>query len=302
MRSIAFGFLLLFALIQSAFAASAGERALVWAGAQRDAALGAVMVARYRLDTAESDLNVSRNVEREISGSKETAALSIAREAVSVSEQGVLESKSLLKRAQALLSRQESTLAEIKKFISENNSHKALVIPVEGKVHRVSASGVAYSSDEIIGSLRKGDRIEVGPGSSARLFVSGGNAEIALSQNSSLTLERNEADDSFEALLQEGFGRIRTQTKHHFKKFEVRTPSAVTSVRGTDYSVLSSPTMTRVEVFESMVYVSPVQGGEGIEVHAGKGCDVLKDGGIQPVRPLPPQPRENPWNDNAKLH
>lgn len=302
MRLFTLGFILLLTLAPSAFAGSAGERALAWAESQRDAALGAVMVARQRLEASESGLRVSRNVERDIGASKDTAALSIAREAVSVSEQGVLEAKSLLKRAQSLLSKQESTLAEIKKFISENNSHKALVIPVEGKVHRVSASGVAYSSDEIIGSLRKGDRIEVGPRSSARLFVSGGNAEIALSQNSSLTLERNEADDSFEALLQEGFGRIRTQTKHHFKKFEVRTPSAVTSARGTDYSVLSSPTMTRVEVFESMVYVSPAQGGEGIEVHAGKGCDVLKDGGIQPVRLLPPQPRENPWSDNAKLH
>lgn len=302
MRSIAFGFLLLFALIQPAFAASAGERALVWAEAQRDTALGAVMVARHRLDTAESDLNVSRNVEHEISGSKDTAALSIAREAVTVSEQGVVEAKTLLKRATAFLSRQENTIAAVKKFNAENNSHKALIIPVEGKVRCVAAGGASYSSDEISGPLRAGDRVEVGPGSSARLFVSGGNAEIALSQNSSLTLERSDADNSFEALLDEGFARVKVLPikilqKKYAHKFEVRTPTVAVAVRGTDFSVQASPTRTRIEVFESTVYVSPVQGGQGVEVHAGEGCDVLKDGGIQPVKPLDAQP--HPWSDHV---
>lgn len=258
------------------------------------------MVARHRLETAESDLTVSRNVERDINTSKDPAALSLAREAVSVSEQGVNEARTLLKRATAFLSRQENTIATVKKFITENNSQKALVIPVEGKVRRVAANGVGYNSDEIIGSLQKGDRIEVGPGSKARLFVSGGNAEIALSQNTNLTLERDQADDSFEGLLNEGFAQIKAAIRGKYAhKFEVRTPQAAIAIRGTEFSVQVLPTKTRIEVFESTVYVSPAQGGEGIEVHAGEGCDVLKNGGIQPVKPLDNQPRQNPWSDHV---
>lgn len=291
-------FAIFLAVVQSAWGASAGERALSWAQSQRDAALGSVMVARHRLETAESDLAVSRNVERDVS--RDAAALSIAREAVTVSEQGVIEAKTLLKRATAFLSRQESTIAEVKKFIAENNSKKALVVPVEGKFRINSSGGAAFDSHELIGSLRKGDRIEVGPDSSARIFVSGGDAEIALSQNSNLTLSRNQADDSFEGLLNEGFAQIKVTIRGKYaKKFEVRTPSVAVAVRGTEFSVQVSPDKTRVEVFESTVYVSPVQGGAGIEVHAGEGCDFLKDGGIQPIKPLNNQPRKSPWSDHV---
>lgn len=300
MRIFALGFVLLLSLMPSAFAASAGERALSWAESQRDAALGSVMVARHRLETAESDLAVSRNVERDISNSRDSAALSVIREAVTVSEQGVIEAKTLLKRATAFLSRQEATIAEVKKFIAENNGKKALVIPIEGKFRINSSGGAAFDRHELIGSLRKGDRIEVGPDSSARVFVSGGDAEIALSQNSNLTLSRNQADDSFEGLLNEGFAQIKVAIRGKYaKKFEVRTPSVAVAVRGTEFSVQVSPDKTRVEVFESTVYVRPVQGGAGIAVHAGEGCDVLKDGGIQPVKPLNNPPRKSPWRDHV---
>jgi hypothetical protein len=300
-RTFALGFILLFVLIPSALSASAGERALVWAESQRDAALGAVMVARHRLEIAESDLSVSRNVERDISSSKDKAALSIAHEAVSVSEQGVIEAQSLLKRAATFLSRQEKTIAEVKKFITENNDNKALVIPVEGTFRIAQPGRSPFENKEIIGSLRKGDRIEVGSNSSAHVFVSGGNDEIALSQNTSLTLSRNQADDSFEGLLNEGFIQVKAAIQGKYAhKFEVRTPTVVVAVRGTAFSVQVSPAKTRVEVFESTVYLSSIQGGAGVEVHAGEGCDVLKEGSIQPVTALDGPPRSSPWSDHAK--
>lgn len=300
MQSIAIFFVCLVAMVQVAYGASAGERALSWTESQRDAALVSVAIAQNRVEAAESDLTVSRNVERDISNSKDKAAQSIAREAVTVSEQGVIEAKTLLKRATAFLSKQEATIAEVKKFIAGNNSHKALVIPVEGKFRIASSSGIAFDSKKIIGSLRKGDRIEVGQASSARVFVSGGNAEIALSENSSLTLDRNQADDSFEGLLNEGFARIRVALQGKYAhKFEVRTGQGTASIRGTDFSVQAMPNKTRIEVFESTVYFSPIQGGAGVEIHAGEGCDVLKDGGIQPVTPLENNPRKSPWSDRV---
>lgn len=300
MRAITLGFLLLCALVQPAHADSAGARALAWAESQRDAALGAVAVAQRRLDAAESDLAVSRTVERDISGSKDTAAQAVAREAVSVSERGVLDARALLQRARALLSHWQDTIASIKTFIAKNSSSTALVVPAEGKVRHVMKNGATFDTDGIQAPPRSGETVVAGPGSSARVFTAGGHAEIVLTQNSSLTITRDEADDSFEALLNEGFARIRVQAKKYSRKFEVRTPTVAVAVRGTDFSVRTAPSGSRVEVFESTVLVTPAQGGEGVEVHAGEGCDILNEGGIQPVRPLPAQPRNDPWSEHVR--
>jgi len=296
MRAIACTFVFL-AMMQSAYGASPGERALAWSESQRDAALGAVLVARKRVEAAESDLTVSRSVERDIRDGKDAAALAVVREAVSVSEQGLAEARDLLKRAMAHLSRQENTLAAVRKSVADNGSNRALVIPMNGEVRR-NIRGAYIDADPSI-PLHPGERVEVGPNASARLFVAGGNAEVALSQNSSFTVTRDEADGSFEALLNNGFGRLRVVIQKYSKKFEVRTPSAVTSVRGTDFSLLASPALTRIEVFKGVVQVRALEGTHTVEVHAGEGCEVLKDGGIQPVHPLDDQPRDNPWSTDV---
>lgn len=293
MRTIACAFVLL-TLMQSVYAAGPGERALVWSEAQRDAALGAVLVARKRVEDAESDLTASRNTERDIRDSKDAAALSIVREAVTVSEQGLAEAQDLLKRAQAHLSRQEKTLAAVRTSAAANGNNRALLIPMNGEVRR-NIRGI-YSDADPSTPLRPGERVEVGPNSSARLFVAGGNAEVALSQNSSFTVTRDDADGSFEAILSSGFGRLRAVTQNYFKRFEVRTPASVVAVRGTDFSLLASPTLTRVEVFKGIVQVRTAEGTQTVEVPAGEGCEVSKDRGIQAVHPLDDRPRDNPWS------
>jgi ferric-dicitrate binding protein FerR (iron transport regulator) len=294
------GAIILLAMLQSAYGASPGERAVAWAESQRDAALGAVVVARTRVDAAETDLTMSRNIERDISKSKDTAALAVVREAITVSEQGIVEAKALLKRALDLLAGQEKTLAAAKSFIAKNGSDATLVIPTKGEVRRVIPGKGSYSTDDIATPLRVGERVEVGPGSSARLFIAGGQAEVALSQNSSFTVTRDDAGGDFEALLAEGMGRIRAQMFERFKhKFEVRTPSYAIAVRGTDFSFSASSSGGRIEVFSGVVVVQPVGSERSVEVHAGEGCDVLKDGGIQPVKPLNNQARPNPWSDHV---
>lgn len=256
-----------------------------------------MLVARQRVAAAESDLTISRNTERDIRDSKDTTALAVVREAVTVSEQGLAEAQDLLKRASAHLSRQEKTLAAVRTSVADNGGNRALVIPMKGEVRR-NMRGVYTEADPSI-PLRPGETVEVGPNASARLFVAGGNAEVALSQNSSFTITRDEADGSFEALLSNGFGRLRAATQKYVKKFEIRTPTSVTSVRGTDFSLLASPTLTRIEVFKGIVQVRTIEGTHTVEVHAGEGCEVLKDGGIQPVHPLDDQPRDNPWSTDV---
>ncbi len=289
MRSIVCLFVFL-ATLQSAYGASPGERALAWSESQRDAALGAVLAARKRVEAAESDLTISRNIERDIRGGKDTAALAVVHEAVTVSEQGVVEAQTLLKRAMQHLSKQEKTLAAVRKSVADNGGNRALVIPMNGEVRR-NMRGV-YTDADPSAPLRPGETVEVGPNANARLFVAGGDAEVALSQNSSFTVTRDGADGSFEALLSNGAGRLRAVIKKHFNKFEVRTPTVVVAVRGTDFSLLASPTLTRIEVFKGVVQVRAIEGTQTVEVHAGEGCEVLKDRGIQPVHPLDDQPRD----------
>ena len=285
------------AMTQSAYGATPGERALTWCESQRDAALGAVLVARKRVEAAESDLTVSRNVERDIRNGKDAAALAVVREAVTVSEQGLAEAQGLLKRAQALLSGQEKSLAAVRKSVADNGSNRALVIPMNGEVRRKMFGN--YTDADPSTPLQPGESVEVGPNASAQIFVAGGNAEVALSQNSSFTITRDEADGSFDALLARGFGRLRVALLKYSNKFEVRTPSIAIAVRGTDFSVLASPTLTRIEVFKGVVQVRALEGTQTVEVHAGESCEVLKDGGIQPVHPLDDQPRENPWSTDV---
>jgi len=293
-----FALLVFLAMVEPAYATGPGEQALAWAESQRDAALGAVLVARNRLEAAESDLAVSRNVEREISNSKDAAALAVIREAVSVSEQGVLEAKALLGRAQEFLVKQQNLAAAVGKFIADNGSNKALVIPIKGEVRRIW-QGVPINATDALSPLRVNESIEVGPGGSARLFVAGGEAEIVLSQKSSLTATHDEADGSFEALLSYGLGRFRAHLIKYRSRFEVRTPSGSGAIRGTDFSVKAFSSGSRFEVFKGVVWVHPIDSDEGVEVHAGEGCDILKEGGVQAVLPLDNLPRENPWGENA---
>jgi len=84
-------------------------------------------------------------------------------------------------------------------------------------------------------------------------------------------------------LLARGFGRLRVALLKYSNKFEVRTPSIAIAVRGTDFSILASPTLTRIEVFKGVVQVRALEGTQTVEVHAGESCEALKDGGIQPV-------------------
>lgn len=297
-------FLLILLILYSAVPAQAakpGEQAIAWATLQRDNAMGAVVSAQSRVDAAETDLRISRNVEADIRMSKDTEAMAIANEALRTSEQGVAEAKALLKRAKDWLAREEKKLAALKESVAEYGSDKSFVVPIIGEVRRSMYGGNTHV-DPLL-PLRVGERIDVGANSSARVFVAGGDAEVALSQNSSFTVTRDNVNESFEAVLSRGFGRIRAKLKHYAeKKFEVRTPNGTASIRGTDFSLWSSEDKMRIEVFEGIVWTHLPNSDTGVEIHSGEGCDILKNGGIQSVKPLDNTPRENPWSDNVSDH
>ena len=284
---------LCFGYTQAAFALKPGEQAINWATAERDAALGAVAAAEKRVEAAESDLRISRSVEQDVRTSKDPDAMAVAREAVSISERGLKEANDLLNRARALLSKQENILLSIRTSVSEYGGHGAMVIPISGEVRR-SLMGAVTASDTVL-PLHVGERVEVGAGSAAKLFVAGGEGEVSLSENSSFTITQDDTGNSFEAMLTQGFAHVHANLKRYLgKKFEVRTPTAILAVRGTDFSVKSLSDASRVEVYEGTVWVRLPKSESSVEVHAGEGCDILKEGGIQPVKML-----ERLWSQNV---
>ncbi len=284
---------LCFGYTQAALALNPGEQAIKWATAERNSALGAVAAAEKRVESAESDLRISRSVEQDVRTSKDPDAMAVAREAVAISVQGVKEANTLLNRARALLSKQENTLVSIRTSVSEYGGHGAMVIPINGEVRR-SLLGAVTASDTVL-PLRVGERVDVGANSAAKLFVARGDAEVDLHENSSFTVTQDDTGESFEAMLTQGFARVHAKLKHFLgKKFEVRTPTAILAVRGTDFSVKSLSDASRVEVYEGTVWVRLPKSESSVEVHAGEGCEILKDGGIQPVKML-----KRPWSQNA---
>jgi len=86
------------------------------------------------------------------------------------------------------------------------------------------------------------------------------------------------------------FGRVRSWVKKFSKKFEVRTPSAVCAVRGTDFMVSADAEgNSRVEVYEGSVLAGDSQGNSSL-VREGQFSDIpaggrMKDPGNNPDGP-----------------
>ncbi|MEW5832814.1 MAG: FecR family protein [Campylobacterota bacterium] len=276
--------MLLAGWIEISSAAEAGVQALVWAQKERDGAMAAVSSAEKRLEAAQSDLRVAQAVQNDPQTAKDPDASAVAREAVRVSHQGVREAEGLLERARVLLRKKEHFLRSVREAASSGKGNEGIFIPTGGEVKR-SWNGVVSDADTPA-LLRAGERVDVGRGGSAKLFVAGGDAEVDVGENSSFSVNR-EGEGGFEALLSDGVAHVKAKLKHYFgKKFEVRTPAAVCAVRGTEFTLSHHSWGSRIEVFEGTVSVRTPSSQTVIEVHAAQGCDILNDKGVQPPTAL----------------
>jgi hypothetical protein len=94
--------------------------------------------------------------------------------------------------------------------------------------------------------------------------------DVQLRESSSLTISED-SENGIELLLKEGFGRIRAVLMHWLKpRFEVRTPTAVLAVRGTEYSLDIRDGREVLSVYEGVVVATPALGGEPVPVKAGE--------------------------------
>lgn len=203
-----------------------------------------------------------------------------------------------------------------------NTKIGGMVTNVSGRVRVISGKPPyeAVTMDgEHPGYFEEGDTIETYGGSRADIQFLDGRGNMAIGEYSRVTMEQKSplsevltvakgqihasvdkaevygkwvesqaqrAADDPEKLLNQDFSAIRAWVKSKSKKFEVRTPSAVTSIRGTTFGIsVDDNGGTVIELEEGALAVfNPKKGGETL-LHGGEKATVGTEGEIR-VDPL----------------
>ncbi|MBI2386458.1 MAG: FecR domain-containing protein [Elusimicrobia bacterium] len=136
---------------------------------------------------------------------------------------------------------------------------------------------------EVPWRVEKGDKIRTGGGSTASLLTPDG-SKILLGASSEFTAESSAAVGTM-ALFKLEVGTLKAWvTKTLNRRFQVRTPTAVCSVRGTAFSVdVAASRATLIDVSEGVVGVKTLL-GEEIELGDGRT--------MRSIRVMPDQPLE----------
>ncbi|HEX5328735.1 FecR family protein [Sulfuricurvum sp.] len=197
-----------------------------------------------------------------------------------------------------------------------------MVTNFSGRVRVISGKppyeAVAMDGDHP-GYFEEGDTIETYGGSRAEVQFLDGRGNMTIGEYSRVTMEQKNplsetltvakgqihasvdkaeafgkwmenqaqmAADDPEQLLKHDFGAIRAWAKKKSNKFEVRTPSAVTSIRGTTFGIsVDDNGRTVIELEEGALAVSnPKKGGETL-LRGGEKATVGTEGEIR-VEPL----------------
>ncbi len=125
--------------------------------------------------------------------------------------------------------------------------------------------------------LRSGDEVRTGPNSKAVIELPDGHT-IQLAPGSVFRV-LDEDNGIFELIS----GRIRAIIKKFAKRFEVRTPAAVTSVRGTEFTLdVGNDGTTTVTVLQGSVEVRDLASNASVSLEPSQGITIPKvPGGLQ---------------------
>jgi len=157
----------------------------------------------------------------------------------------------------------------------------ATITPYWGTVEIQTAQGNTWVSAVAGLALSNGDRIRTGANSKAIINFSDG-SYITLYSNSSYKIGSGEETTIWDILSGKCFAKWLKQEIE--KKFKVRTPSAVTSVRGTEFTVeVAEDNATTVTVFEGMVDVQDRTSGSNVTIATNQTLTVHPvPGGLTP--------------------
>jgi len=107
--------------------------------------------------------------------------------------------------------------------------------------------------------------------------------------------------------LELGYGKLRSQVSkltRQGSQFEVRTPTAVAGVIGTDFYLEAGPNGTKLVVYEGIVVLTPIVAGalaasQAVQVKAGYSADVNQDGTISGPNLAPTSLKEQTMSETT---
>jgi len=141
--------------------------------------------------------------------------------------------------------------------------------------------------------LQTGDELRTARASTVDVYMDDG-SRVKLAPLSAFKMSEENKESVSLGLY---FGRVRSWVKKFSKKFEVRTPSAVCAVRGTDFMVSADADgNSRVEVYEGSVLAGDSRGNTGL-LREGQFSDIPNGG----VMGNPGQNPNEPGDMNSSI-
>jgi len=136
----------------------------------------------------------------------------------------------------------------------------AVVVFVSGDVQFKRDGAAEYTELKINEAMQPGDSIKTAAGAKVSLVTRGG-AEIRINENSTFSFPgKSKVREMYELSVGQVWGRM----LHRMAKLNVRTPSAVCAVRGTEADIEQKDTLT-VKVYEGHVDLQNAQGKQSLK-------------------------------------
>jgi len=136
----------------------------------------------------------------------------------------------------------------------------AVAVYIAGDVQVKRSGENAFAELKVNDMLYPGDNIKTGEGARAGLVTKGG-AEVRLNQNSSFEIS---GQGKLREMMSLSVGQLWTRMLHKMAKINVRTPSAVCAVRGTEADIEQRSLLT-VKVYEGHVDVQNSLGKQSLK-------------------------------------
>lgn len=158
---------------------------------------------------------------------------------------------------------------------------------LKGKVEIKKAGDVAWNEAAAGLPVEQGYRIKTGPRSMCDVELDDGSlihiAANSETQVESLDIKEDEHTSSFQLFI----GKIIASVQHLKKtKMQIRTPTSVAAVRGTEFAVEAGEKETEVGVFDGSVGVRNAElSGEELEALVGKDQQTSVAAGEKPLPP-----------------